>query len=108
MSLMSVMGLAGAGLVVLSVVAFAVVDKFSPTALVPAGFGLAALLCSFGGTGRHVWLSALLLAAVSATLTVPFQSASGNGDVWGLLRVGAMIAASVLSCVGIGIAQRSA
>ena len=92
----------GSALVALSVLAFLVVDKFSPTALIPAGFGVLVVACGLGTPpGWRVVLGGALLAVVSAALVVPFRSALEDGDLWGMIRVGAMIGVSVIGCLGL-------
>ena len=108
MSRASLLRWTGSALVALSVLAFLLVDKFSPTALIPAGFGALVVACGLGTPSRwRVVLGGALLGVVSAALAVPFRSALEDGDLWGMVRVGAMISVSVLGCVGLWTTGRS-
>lgn len=98
----------GGLLIALSLWAFVAVEKFSPTALIPGGFGVAVIICGLGLARWPglVWLVVLLLLTLAAALLMPFRSAVEDSDLWGMIRVGAMIIVSMLGALGLARALR--
>ncbi|MEO0426216.1 MAG: hypothetical protein AAF160_02125 [Pseudomonadota bacterium] len=74
----------------------------SVTALIPAGFGLALLLCYSGVKAENkviAHIAVLLTVFVVVALFMPLSGAIGRGDMVGALRVGLMLVSSIVATV---------
>ncbi|MEM7733698.1 MAG: hypothetical protein AAF280_13095 [Pseudomonadota bacterium] len=72
------------------------------TALVPAGVGLALLVCNPGVKAQNkviAHIAVTLTLAIFLLLLVPFFKAMGEGNVMSILRVGLMLATCILAKV---------
>ena len=92
-------------LITCSLWAFLTLEKTSYTALIPAGFGAALLLCAPAlGAGR-LWaavMSALLSLTILGALYVPLSSALEEPFSMGLVRVVLMMGSSGLALLFLG------
>jgi len=89
-------------LIALSVWGYAASETPSVTALIPAGFGAALLACYSGikaenRTVAHV--AVVLTLVLLLALFMPLRGALGRDDTAAALRVGAMIATTLLALV---------
>ncbi|MEO1642669.1 MAG: hypothetical protein AAFR74_04980 [Pseudomonadota bacterium] len=74
----------------------------SVTALIPAGFGVALLLCLPGVKSENkiiAHIAVILTLIVLIALFMPLRSALGGGDTLSIVRVGLMIATTALAFV---------
>lgn len=72
------------------------------TALIPAGFGLALLACTPGVRSENkiiAHVAVLLTLIVIIALVMPLRGALARGDMMALVRVGLMLAASVVAFI---------
>lgn len=77
-------------------------DNPSLTALIPAGFGLALLMCQQGVMRQDkiiAHVAVLLTLLVFVALFMPMNGAIGRGDTPAMVRVGLMLATSLLALV---------
>ena len=74
----------------------------SMTALIPAGFGIALLLCLPGVKAENkviAHVAVLLTIVVLLALFMPLKRAVGRGDMMAILRVGLMMATTAVAIV---------
>ncbi|MEM0922179.1 MAG: hypothetical protein AAGI13_03995 [Pseudomonadota bacterium] len=89
-------------LIAMSLWAYTAGGGASFTALIPAGFGLALLLCYSGVKAQNkviAHIAVLLTLVVLIALIMPLRGAIGREDGMGILRVVVMMASSVLAIV---------
>ena len=74
----------------------------SNTAMIPVVFGVVLLVCNNGIRFEHKIMSHLavvLTLLVTVALLKPFSAAMGDGDTWGMVRVGAMIVTGIIAMI---------
>lgn len=89
-------------LIALSIWGFLAADKYSPTAFIPAGFGLALLACYPGVKAENkiiAHIAVLLTLIILIALFTPLRSALEEGDGMAILRVGTMLASTAIAVV---------
>ncbi|MEL6532864.1 MAG: hypothetical protein AAFN09_02360 [Pseudomonadota bacterium] len=89
-------------LIVMSVWAFLAIEMMSLTALIPAGAGVALLLCQPGVSREDkviAHIAVLVTFLMLIALVMPLRSALSGGDTVALIRVLAMFVTGVLAMV---------
>ncbi|MEM7271028.1 MAG: hypothetical protein AAF401_17450 [Pseudomonadota bacterium] len=89
-------------LIVVSAWGYFAPDKSSLTALIPAAFGLAILLCNPGVKAENkiiAHIAVLLTVVVLIALVMPLRGALERESIAGVLRVGLMMAFCVFAVV---------
>ncbi|MEM6421475.1 MAG: hypothetical protein AAF698_02720 [Pseudomonadota bacterium] len=92
----------GLVLIACSAWAYVAAGGASATALIPAGFGLALLLCYQGVRAQNkviAHIAAVLTLVVLVALVMPLSGAIGRGDAAAVIRVGLMLAATAVAMV---------
>jgi hypothetical protein len=77
-------------------------DKPSPTAFIPAGFGVALLACLPGVKSHNkvvAHIAVLLTLIVLVALFMPLKGAIGRGDTMAIIRVGVMMLSTVVAMI---------
>lgn len=89
-------------LLVMSTWGYIASDNPSLTALIPAGFGIALLICQPGVKTENkvvAHIAVLLTLLVFIALFMPLNGAISRGDTLAVVRVGVMLATSLLAIV---------
>lgn len=87
-------------LIAMSAWAYLASDNPSLTALIPAAFGMALLICQQGVMRENkviAHVAVLLTLVVLAALFMPLNGAIGRGDTLAIIRVGVMMLTSVIA-----------
>ena len=91
-----------ATLIVCSIWGFAAIGGSSFTALIPAAFGVALLLCYRGVAAENkviAHIAVVLTFVVLIALYMPFSSAVGSGDALRLLRSTLMVVTTIAAMI---------
>lgn len=91
-----------ATLIVCSIWAYAAIGGSSITALTPAAFGIALILCYRGVAAQNkviAHIAVVLTLVVLIALYMPLSSALASGDAGALIRAVAMIVTTVFAMV---------
>lgn len=89
-------------LIACSVWGYVAIGGASFTALIPAGFGIALVLCYRGLAAENkaiAHIAAVITLIVLVALYMPFSSAMGSGDALRILRSVLMLGTTVLAMV---------
>lgn len=89
-------------LITMPIWAYLTSDNPSFTALIPAGFGLALILCQPGVKSENkaiAHVAVLLTLVVLVALVMPMRGAIGREDPLAIVRVGLMMLTSVVAMI---------